>query len=251
MREIRLLNDGWLFFHSEQPVSGTGESVTLPHTWSTNEDSRRGVCCYARELPKPELSGNERVWLEINGAAMTAEVCLNGKKLARHEGGYSTFRVDLTNALQDMNLLTISVDNRDNQTVYPQKADFTFYGGLYRDVKLMIIPAAHFALGHCGGPGIKVTPKVDLPARSAEVTVEAWVEGDAKEAVFETAGQRQSVAVTGGYAQSVFTLENVHLWDGVNDPFLYTVSAKLDSGMKSAPVSAAVSLRSIRRKDLS
>ncbi len=102
---------------------------------------------------------------------------MNGEKLARHEGGFSAFRVDLTAHLRTENTLAITVDNTDNDTVYPQKADFTFYGGLYRAVKLLVVPAAHFALGYCGAPGIKVTPVVDLAAKTAVVTAEAWVEG--------------------------------------------------------------------------
>lgn len=162
---------------------------------------------------------------------MTAEVYLNGQKLARHEGGYSTFRVELTPALRaGDNLLAVLVDNSENDTVYPQKADFTFYGGLYRPVHLITVPAAHFALDYYGGPGLKVTPAVDLDARTAAVTVEAWVSGEAASVTFFTAGQTLSAPVENGHASAVFTLENVHLWDGVEDPYLYTVTASLDSG---------------------
>lgn len=79
MRIIQSLNDGWTFFRSKRPVNGEGTPVTLPHTWSSNEDGCRDVCCYTRELPKPDLSDGQRVWLEINSAAMTAKVYLNGK----------------------------------------------------------------------------------------------------------------------------------------------------------------------------
>ncbi len=185
---------------------------------------------YERKLSKPELDGGKRVWLEVMGAAMTSEVYLNGEKLARHEGGYSTFRVDLTDHLKADNVLAISVDNSDNDTVYPQKADFTFYGGLYRDVNLILVPSVHFALGYCGTPGIKVTPVVDLETHTAEVTVEAWVEGTAREVTFTAADQTKTVPVADGHAQAVFTIENVHLWDGVDDPYLYAASAALDSG---------------------
>ncbi|MCH5352441.1 MAG: glycoside hydrolase family 2 protein [Acutalibacter sp.] len=235
MRTIHSFNQGWQFYKTK-PTQSAGEAVTLPHTWNAvdgqdgGNDYYRGTCWYVRELKKPELRDGERVWLEINGAAMTAEVYFNGEKLARHEGGYSTFRVDLTDHLDENNSLAISVDNSDNDTVYPQKADFTFYGGLYRDVNLLVVPAAHFALGYCGTPGIKVTPIVDLTARCAEVTVEAWVEGEAKEVRFTVDSQTQTAPVEDGHAAAVFTLENVHLWDGVDDPYLYTAVALLDSG---------------------
>lgn len=174
------------------------------------------------------MSGGEEVWLEPQGAAHTAEVFLNGEKLCRHEGGYSTFRVKLE-PLQEENTLVVSVDNSDNDRVYPQKADFTFYGGLYRNVNLMIVPASHFELGYCGAPGIKVTPVVDLEKKSAEVIAETWQRGQG-DVTFTVAGQTKTAAPVEGHAQAVFTIENVRLWDGVDAPYLYTATAALPSG---------------------
>lgn len=235
MRTILSLNDNWTFFKAPHPGNVKGESVTLPHTWNAADgqdggnDYHRGKCWYERRLPRPDLNGGKRAWLELKGAAQTCEVYLNGEKLARHEGGYSTFRVDLTDHLKDDNVLSISVDNSDNDTVYPQKADFTFYGGLYRDVNLIIVPAAHFALGYCGTPGIKVTPIVDLEKKSAQIAVETWQMGEGNVTI-TVAGQTQTVTPAQGRAQVAFSIENVHLWDGLNDPYLYTASAKLDNG---------------------
>lgn len=238
MRKIFSLNQGWKFYKTK-PTDSAGEPVTLPHTWNVvdgqdgGNDYHRGTCWYIQNLPCPKLEDGERAWLQCKGAAMTAEVYLNGETLARHEGGYSTFRVDLTDRLDKNNVLCISVDNSDNDTVYPQKADFTFYGGLYRDVELIIVPAVHFALGYCGTPGIKVTPVVDLDTGTAAVTVETWVEGENNEehsVSFMAAGQTQAVPVIHGRAKAVFTIENVHLWDGVEDPYLYTATATLSSG---------------------
>ena len=240
MRHTVLLQDGWRFAKTAEIPAAFPESwqpVTLPHTWNAADgtdggnDYWRGTACYCRRLTPPALAAGEQLWLEFEGAAMTAEVYLNGQKLARHAGGYSTFRVELTPALQEGdNLLAVLVDNSENDTVYPQKADFTFYGGLYRPVRLITVPAAHFALDYCGGPGLKVTPAVDLEARTAAVTVEAWITGEAASVTFSTAGQTFTVPVENGHASAVFTLENVHLWDGVEDPYLYTVTASLDSG---------------------
>ena len=235
MRTILPLNDNWKFFKAADPAKAQGEPVTLPHTWNAidgqdgGNDYHRGTCWYERKLPKPALDGGKQAWLEIKGAAMTAEVYLNGEKLARHEGGYSTFRVDLTDHLKEDNVLSISVNNSDNDTVYPQKADFTFYGGLYRDVNLIIVPAVHFELGYCGAPGIKVTPQVDLEKKSASVTVETWQVGEGTVTI-TAAGQTRTVIPVDGHARAEFTIENVHLWDGVDDPYLYTASAVLDSG---------------------
>ncbi len=240
MRHTVLLQDGWRFAKTAEIPAAFPESwqpVTLPHTWNAADgtdggnDYWRGTACYCRRLTPPALAAGEQLWLEFEGAAMTAEVYLNGRKLARHAGGYSTFRVELTPALQEGdNLLAVLVDNSENDTVYPQKADFTFYGGLYRPVRLITVPAAHFALSYHGGPGLKVTPAVDLEARTAAVTVEAWITGEAASVTFSTAGQTFTVPVENGHASAVFTLENVHLWDGIEDPYLYTLTASLSSG---------------------
>ena len=238
MRTIQNINDNWTFIKADHPADGEGVAVTLPHTWNAEDgqdggdDYHRGKCWYLRDLDKPELPEGGRAWLEFEGAAMSAEVYLNGEKLAEHAGGYSTFRVDLTDHLKEHNKLAVSVSNARSDTVYPQRADFTFYGGLYRDVNLILVPAAHFALGHHGGPGLKITPAVDLAAHSAAVTAEAWVEGPAENATvtFTLAGQTQTVPVVDGAARAAFTIENVHLWDGLDDPYLYTATASLSSG---------------------
>ncbi len=232
MRTVLSLNDNWLF--SKQESGESAIPVTLPHTWNAldgqdgGNDYYRGTCYYTRLLQKPQMNPGDQAWLEFKGAAHTAEVFLNGEKLCHHEGGYSTFRVKLED-LRAENTLTVSVDNSDNDHVYPQKADFTFYGGLYRDVNLIIVPASHFELGYCGTPGIKVTPIVDLKAKSAAVTVETWQTG-AESVTIEAAGQSKTVPSADGYAKAEFAIENVHLWDGVDDPYLYTATATLPSG---------------------
>ena len=238
MRTIHSLNQDWTFIKAEHPADAPGVPVTLPHTWNAEDgqdggdDYHRGKCWYLRDLDRPETTENSRVWLEFEGAAMTAEVYLNGEKLAEHAGGYSTFRVDLTDHLKDHNKLAVSVNNARSQTVYPQQADFTFYGGLYRDVRLILVPKTHFALGYHGGPGLKITPVVDLEKRAAAVMAEAWVEGPADDAevTFALAGQTRTVPVADGCARADFTIENAHLWDGLNDPYLYTATASLSSG---------------------
>ncbi len=238
MRNITLLNKDWKFVKSAETASAAlaaqGEAVTLPHTWNAKDgqdggnDYYRGTCWYTKKLNVPTLSEDEEAWLEFTGAAMTADVYVNGEKLSHHEGGYSTFRVNITEYLKEENELAVSVDNSDNDRVYPQKADFTFYGGLYREVNLLIVPKAHFALGYAGGPGIKVTPEIE--GNNAKVTVETWTEGPAKTVTFSMDGQCAEAEVKDGMACAVFTLENVHLWNGVEDPYLYTMKAALDSG---------------------
>ena len=176
MSKTILLNQNWIF-----SKDGHDETVTLPHTWNAMDgqdggnDYYRGTCSYTTVLPDISLPENGRAVLQFDAVAMTAEVYLNEQKLAEHKGGYSAFCVDITDALRNgSNLLRVNVDNSDNDTVYPQKADFTFYGGINRDVTLHIVPAAHFALAANGAVPVKVTPAVtDLDERRCEVTVEA------------------------------------------------------------------------------
>ena len=232
MRKILPIHDNWLF--SKLSTGEAAEAVTLPHTWNAvdgqdgGNDYYRGTCYYTRQLAKPAINPGDEVWLEFLGAAHTCEVMLNGEMICRHEGGYSTFRVKLEN-LKENNTLVVSVDNSDNDRVYPQKADFTFYGGLYRGVNLIVVPASHFELGYCGTPGIKVTPVVNLEEKSTVITVETW-QTKAEAVTMEAAGQVVTVPSVAGYAKAEFTIEHVHLWDGIDDPYLYTATATLPSG---------------------
>ena len=239
MRNTIVLEKDWTFY--KNPQSESGEAVTLPHTWNAvdgqdgGNDYYRGTCKYVRHFAKPELEKGGRAYLEFNGAAMTADVVVNGTKLFHHEGGFSTFRVDVTEQLTEDNLLEVYVDNSDNTKVYPQKADFTFYGGLYRMVKLVTVPKVHFVMDYAGGNGMKVTPEVTIldaaeKQADADVTVELWMTGEATDVTVAVAGETQTVPVENGYARAVFALKNVHLWDGVDDPYLYTAKAELPGG---------------------
>lgn len=240
MRNIVSFNDNWKFIKNAadevEAAKGEGESIALPHTWNAvdgqdgGNDYHRGTCWYVKKFAKPEKNETDKAYLEFCGAAMTAEIYLNGEKISRHEGGYSTFRVEITERLEEENTLVVSVDNSNNTTVYPQTADFTFYGGLYRDVNLIIVPETHFELSYCGSQGIKVTPVVNLEEKKAVVTVEAWVCGDADMVTFEVNQEKINASLEAGRAKAEFVIENVHLWDGVDDPYLYTAKAFMENG---------------------
>ena len=188
MREILNINEKWAFTKEATAVPEVMPEkwywVTLPHTWNAidgqdgGNDFYRGTCYYAKEIEKVELPKAReekegiQYYLELLGANASADVYVNGKKLAHHDGGYSTWRVNITDALCDgKNLFVIAVDNSKNETVYPQQADFTFYGGLYRDVNIIAVEESHFDLDYFGGPGIKVTPEVNGEDASVEVEV--------------------------------------------------------------------------------
>ena len=224
MRNTVLWNDNWIFEKED-----TETAVTLPHTWNAidgqdgGNDYWRGTCWYRKHFPRPALTPGEELWVEFRGAAMTAEVYLNGKLLAVHEGGYSTFRVNLTDGMEADNLLSVAVDNSPNRRVYPQKADFTFYGGIYRDVYLITVPREHFELGYHGTPGIQVTPMLSDDLKTAAVMVRTWHNAGSVDITVN--GETKTVENT-----AVFTLENPHLWNGKADPYLYTAAAMLKSG---------------------
>lgn len=245
MRRLICLNQDWYFAKTETIPSSLPEEwepVTLPHTWNAEDgqdggnDYYRGTCTYARHLLKPEMGNGERCYLEIQGAAMTAEVFLNGNRLVHHDGGFSTFRVELTDGLRGNNLLCIRVDNGANDRVYPQKADFTFYGGLYRDVNLILVPQEHFELVKDGTPGIKITPQVE--GDKAHIKLETWQSGGDR-VRFSVYGKGDEEVLVGidapvrdGYAVTEIDLEKVHLWEGISDPYLYTAQASLFSGQE-------------------
>lgn len=240
-RIITPLKDNWTFVkNAENEVAAkaaSGEAITLPHTWNAidgqdgGNDYHRGTCYYVKELHKPELNAGDQVYLEFLGAAMIADVYVNEKKMAHHEGGYSTFRINITDELVDENTIVVALNNDDNTICYPQKADFTFYGGLYRMVNLIVVPGSHFDLDYCGTPGIKVTPCVNLSEKAASILVEAWTTTES-DVTFTIDGQSQTVFTNQHHAEAVFTIENVHLWDGLDDPYLYTATAQLTSGDK-------------------
>lgn len=248
MRNVMELKDNWMFVkeaeNAEDAASKEGTAISLPHTWNAvdgqdgGNDYHRGTCWYVTKFQKPELEAGSQVYVEFLGASVIADVYLNGEAVAHHEGGYSTFRVNLTDKLQEENVLAVALNNADNNYVYPQKADFTFYGGLYRMVNLIVIPESHFELDYVGGNGIAVTPTVEcdenrVPTGKASVKVETWVTGNADSVVITITGEEsesKTVSVVDGHAEATFELEHVHLWDGVDDPYLYHAKAELSSG---------------------
>ena len=238
MRNILNINSGWTFDKglAEAPAAlPVGESVCLPHTWNAvdgqdgGNDYFRGTCCYAKALNRSDLPAGEKLYLEINGANSSADVYFNGIHLTHHDGGYSTFRVELTAHIQETNLLCILVDNAANEEVYPQTADFTFYGGLYRDVNLIAVPSTHYELSELGHPGIHVAAVMD--GADAKITVTGFpvdlLPGDKQ--AYRILNADGTVALQ-QMDSGEFVLKNAHLWDGVKDPYLYTAEAVILRG---------------------
>ena len=236
MRKIVNINENWQFFKATTfgGERENGEVLNLPHTWNAldgqdgGNDYYRGTCLYVKKISKSQLEEGKLCYLEIRGANSSASVYLNGEKLATHDGGYSTWRVNLTEHLKEENELVIEVDNSANDRVYPQIADFTFYGGLYRDVNLVFVEETHFDLDYFGGEGVMITPTVD--GENANVEIKAFVTNlNAGDRLSYVILDGESVVASAESQDSCQTLkiENVHLWNGRIDPHLYTAKVSV------------------------
>ena len=244
MRQVLNLNYKWAFTKEagDVPTSipASWNWVNLPHTWNNidgqdgGNDYYRGTCFYAKKIEKAELPECDQYYLEFQGANASADVYVNGKKLASHDGGYSTWRVNVTDALEADNLIVVAVENGINERVYPQQADFTFYGGLYRDVNLIGVNNSHFDLDYYGGPGIMVTPTVN--GADADVAVEVFLTNaqSGQELVYKLKDADGNIVAEGKQSASEtkasFTITNVHLWNARKDPYLYTAEVALVNG---------------------
>ena len=244
MRVIYNFNTKWAFSKEATAVPAAMPDrwywVTLPHTWNDidgqdgGNDLYRGTAYYAKELEKNDLPKADQYYLEFQGANSSATVYVNGKKVAHHDGGYSTWRVNITDVLDDKNLFVVEVDNSQNDRVYPQNADFTFYGGIYRDVNIIAVNNSHFDLDYYGGSGIKVTPEVD--GKGAKVEVEVFLTNPKKDQNLKIKVKEKDGTVVGQQIVAVnetkvtFDINNVHLWHGRKDPYLYTAEAELVEG---------------------
>ena len=185
LRTILNLNHKWAF--SKEAASVPAEVpakwnfVNLPHSWNAidgqdgGNDYYRGTVYYAKSLQKEEIPAADRYYIEFRGTNSSADLYVNGEKKAHHDGGYSTWRCDITDELNkgSSTMIVVAVDNAPNDTVYPQTADFTFYGGIYRDVNLVCVSESHFDLSYYGGPGIRITPTMD--GNNANVEAEVFL----------------------------------------------------------------------------
>ncbi len=244
MRKIININRKWSFTKDFNGIPAVADAkwnfVNLPHTWNAidgqdgDNDYYRGTCLYMKTLDKEELPEADRYYLEFRGANSSADVYVNGKKLAHHDGGYSTWRVDITEEIGIKTVIAVTVDNSPNETVYPQMADFTFYGGLYRDVNIVAVSNSHFDLDYYGAPGIKVTPAIDGTDAKAEIEVFLTDAMEAQTLVYAVRdADGNTVAETSldvSCTKAVLDIENVHLWNGRKDPYLYTAEVKLIAG---------------------
>lgn len=251
MRKTTEMAGPWLFSKTctkapeSYPNTGSEkewEQIELPHTWNAvdgHDGSQydRGAYWYVTEFDTPHqpVTGG-KVYIEVGAASLISEVWVNGKHAGSHRGGYSAFRVNVTEHCvpNGRNVLAILCDNTYSDKIYPQRADFTFYGGLYRGVRLVSVAASHFTLDMLGGSGVFVdsTPceggaEVEVRAHLTDVGENQTVglqiiDADSKVVAEAWAFAKEETGL------KVF-LPDARLWQGVDDPYLYTAKLQLVS----------------------
>ncbi|MBR5322540.1 MAG: glycoside hydrolase family 2 protein [Clostridia bacterium] len=230
MRNTININDAWLFVKNTSDIQANeGEAINLPHSWNATDgqdggnDYFRGSCLYKKTIKKSDLPKADLYYIEFNGTNSSADLFVGGQKLAHHDGGYSTWRVNITDYLTGETEIAVVVDNSINDTVYPQMADFTFYGGIYRDVNLICVNDTHFDLDYYGGPGLMITPIVE--GENAKVDVEVFVknlkEGQRLVYTIYDKDENELDKVETTESKAFFEIKNVNLWHGRCNPYLY------------------------------
>ena len=159
-REMKTINDNWEFRKS---IDESWESVNLPHTFNIDAYQQRnyyqGKGFYRRTLVLPEIVAERRYYMKIDAASKAANIRVNGKEVGSHVGGYTACIVDITEYIRKENLIEITVDN-GRKDITPISADFTFWGGIYRDVWLISTPKQHFNMSNMGSDGIFISTQV-------------------------------------------------------------------------------------------
>jgi beta-galactosidase len=262
------LDADWRFVRSDAPGAEAPDfddkkwaRVTVPHTWNAQDgqdgggDYYRGVGWYRRRVAIPKAEGGRELYVEFDGANLEATLFVNGHEVGHHAGGFGRFRFDVTSVAKPgaANLLAVKVSNAANPNVAPRSADFTFFGGIYRDVRLVSVDPVHLDLDSFGSSGVlafqdavtKESAKLrvrasvsnaDPAARDADVAVSVRVpagKGAGKDAG-KIVGRASAHLAVPGKGTHEATLEiqlaSPHLWDGVRDPYLYALDVEVSSG---------------------
>ncbi|MEJ0024848.1 MAG: glycoside hydrolase family 2 TIM barrel-domain containing protein [Rhizomicrobium sp.] len=240
----------------------TWSTVAVPHTWnrignagtvrSPRSNSVQGVGWYRLRFAAPASARGRRAFLQFDGVGSVADVWLNGRYLGKHQGAFSRFRFDATDAIHPSgtNLLVVKADNSRPQPgsttadVLPLAGDFFVFGGIYRNVSLIVTDAVHIDMMDFGGPGV-YAHAVGIDGSTATVQIVARLANDGgprkdvrAETTIEDAGGRvvaTSSAAVDLTERAFANTENLrvahpHLWQGVEDPYLYHVEVTLRAG---------------------
>ncbi len=249
IRHIETLNDAWLFhkgpvtnpFNASYTVAW--ENVTLPHSWNTEdilddeEGYYRGDGWYKRTVVIPQIYENQQVFLHFEAANQVTTLYVNGKTVGEaHIGGYTSFSKAITKALRPgANVIAIKVNNAHHDEIVPQAADFSFYGGIYRDLQLIITKPVHFEVANLGANAIFITtPEVSKTA--AKITIKAKLVRPKKgtfyvrQTLFDVENKVVKTVKTkttfGKDVSSTLDISNPKLWSP-EQPYLYTMVSEL------------------------
>lgn len=275
-RQVIALDAGWRFQRSDvydalRPdfEDGKWAEVTLPHTFNGADGDDggsyyRGPAWYRRSFDISAAAAGRRRFLQFDGAALAADVWVNGRHAGRHEGGHAAFRFDITDLLvPGHNVVAVRVDNTQRPEITPLGGDFTVFGGLYRRVFLIESAATHVDLLDYGGPGVAVRTGA-ITAAKANIDVDVRVSNDTtakkrlgvRASVIDAAGRTvatatRSVDVAAGSVQPTqlaITIPDPHRWNGREDPYLYHVTTEiltLPNGAAVDRVEVPLGLRTI------
>jgi len=258
VRTVIGLNEGWRFSKhndelaaSEAIQEDTWHVVNIPHTWNAIDGANgyayyQGACWYRKAFAIDSSLEGSRLFIEFQGSGSITDVYVNGKHIGQHRGGYSTFRFDITDAVKfgAHNVLAVKVDNTVVDDVYPQKADFTFYGGIYRDVSLIAVNPVHFDLLDYGSGGVYIIQEsvtqdeAKLTIRSRivndsreEKQVRLWADIlDAGEQLVTYSAKEVTLAASECRIEEIpVVIEQPNLWHGRKNPYLYKLQISLAS----------------------
>ncbi len=249
-RMITNLNKDWQFTKEKAGPQARWETVQLPHTWNTEDvmddvpGYYRGTGWYKKKLFIGKKLTGKSFFLRFEGANQVAEVFVNNKKVADHIGGYSAFTVPITAFIEAGrdNEVLVKVDNSHNQDIPPLSADFTFYGGIYRDAWLITVDPVHFSFTDDGNPVYITTPVVEAKNARIQIKTRLFNESlSARKVKVLAIIKNKTGKIVGQQSQEVmleasadkFTpapfniaVKNPHLWSP-ESPYLYTVTTEI------------------------
>ena len=224
MRKITNINENWIF-----SMAGEESNVNLPYCFNAadglKKDYKRLKCSYKKELPPMK----KNVFLLVEGVNSVCDVAVNGRIINTHKGGYSAFVTDLTPYIKNGCNLELFVDNSDFDEVYPSTADFTFWGGIYRNVYLIETNNTHFSFNDYSSNGIYAKPikRDNNWTVGVKCVIDNYSEGARLRCTL--LDRDNNIFAHGVTDKSDITLEcdNPILWNGRENPYLYTLQCEI------------------------
>lgn len=241
MRNKILLNSDWLFNKDCVDINKIDaslfSSVVLPHTWNALDgqdgggDYLRTKATYLKYLAIAEEDLTKDLYLEFEGVFNITEVYINKKKAFTHKGGFQTFRVYLNEYIHlDNNEIVVYVDNKPNKETYPQFADFTFFGGIYRDVSIIKVNKTHFDLNYYGTNGVKALIKKENDKWNIYLTsfIDNFLSNyEVEYSLIDDTKVIRSIKVDNPDKENILEIDSPRLWNGFIDPYLYKLRARI------------------------